>query len=583
MRYALALLLAILTLSRAAAFDVVVTAKGRLRGGEADALAKIGVRLKEKAPADYETIECDEAEELARAAARALATGGEGLVLRCDVVDLIGEGPSRLARTAALLDDLLDDLEAPQKTSAPDGVRVVRLKGKSGDAYLVWSEKGRRKTKINVGAGLWRVAALAPDAEGRLRRVFRKGPIVRGTASKTPVLITRVETAVPKKDESERFWGVKLHKVELTVAPEAYRVLTQRRREYVEADFVCDGVTLKRVGLRVKGNSSLRGGVDGKWPLKVDFDRFVPSQEFLGLRKLNFSNHFKDPSGLREYLAYDLFRRLGVPAGRTAFAGVYITVRGRSQKRFLGFYTIVEQVDGRFLRRRFGNAEGTLWKPELFGMRGGPLRYAGDDPRRYGAWELKGGEEHPDWPALFDFLRAVSRPRENDSPNVEDMLEVDGYLAFCAANAALANYDSYLGTGHNLYLYYDAPRRRFVFIPWDLNEAFGMFTPRGMRPEQTAGLSAARPFTFGPRPLLERLLADKRRRRRYMTHLAKAVDWLEPKAFRKRVKKAVEVVKAEATRDNGPQWRRGVDELLNYAARRHAALWRELALGGDDD
>ncbi len=53
-----------------------------------------------------------------------------------------------------------------------------------------------------------------------------------------------------------------------------------------------------------------------------------------------------------------------MPAGRTAFAKVFITVPGCHDKAYAGLYTIVEQVDDRFLQEHFGAKGGLLLKPE---------------------------------------------------------------------------------------------------------------------------------------------------------------------------------------------------------------------------
>ena len=60
--------------------------------------------------------------------------------------------------------------------------------------------------------------------------------------------------------------------------------------------------------------------------MKVDFDRFVENGRFAGLETLNLSNTTYDPSQARESLAFWLYRKLEVPASRTGFALVYLTV-----------------------------------------------------------------------------------------------------------------------------------------------------------------------------------------------------------------------------------------------------------------
>ena len=142
-------------------------------------------------------------------------------------------------------------------------------------------------------------------------------------------------------------------------------IMVELDTEYVPTDIQFDGRIWKDVGVRFKGNSSLKFTPSSlKKPLKFDFDRFIKGQDFFGYQKLNFSNGFKDPSFLREKLAYQLFQKLDVPAPRAVFAKLYLTVDGVYDQEYLGLYTMIEQVDRIFLADHFGNDDGLLVKPD---------------------------------------------------------------------------------------------------------------------------------------------------------------------------------------------------------------------------
>ncbi len=122
---------------------------------------------------------------------------------------------------------------------------------------------------------------------------------------------------------------------------------------YVRATARMDGVTYHDVGLRFSGNASYRSASDiPKRSFKIDFDRFVAGQTFQKVKTLNLHNNSYDPECLREWLAYWTFRQLGVPAPRTAFAVVYLTVDGLYDELYLGLYNLVEQVE----RKAFSQA-----------------------------------------------------------------------------------------------------------------------------------------------------------------------------------------------------------------------------------
>src|SRR5207302_2690291 len=138
--------------------------------------------------------------------------------------------------------------------------------------------------------------------------------------------------------------------------------------------------TLKKVGIRYAGDITYFVSAQGaKRPLKVNFDKFA-DQNFHGLTSLQLHSMPLDPSKAREALAFAVFRAAGVPAPRTAFAEVTLTVPGQHDREYVGLYTLIEQVGGPFLKDHFKGAGGLLLKPE--GLQGG-LAYLGEDWKPY--------------------------------------------------------------------------------------------------------------------------------------------------------------------------------------------------------
>jgi len=123
--------------------------------------------------------------------------------------------------------------------------------------------------------------------------------------------------------------------------------------------------TFADVGVRYKGNGTiLDAGRSAKKSFKVDLDRFGGTGKFQGSRAVNLHCGVADPSKYRETFGYGLYRAAGVPAPRTAFAEVRLTVPGKYAGELLGLYTVVEEVDRAFLRAHFGSDRGLLMKPE---------------------------------------------------------------------------------------------------------------------------------------------------------------------------------------------------------------------------
>jgi hypothetical protein len=146
----------------------------------------------------------------------------------------------------------------------------------------------------------------------------------------------------------------------IDLSPEDWTAVINDRTNslYVTAQIRCGSDPPMVVAIRRK-----RSGGTVKVGLKVDINRLVDKQSFYGLKKLSLENGISDGSGsssaralLGEYLGWRLMVLSGAHTSRAAF--VKVVVNGRS----LGVYVNVEQVDKRFLRARFGDDSGWLYK-----------------------------------------------------------------------------------------------------------------------------------------------------------------------------------------------------------------------------
>src|SRR5262245_49614519 len=206
--------------------------------------------------------------------------------------------------------------------------------------------------------------------------------------------------------------------------------------EYVPGSLTIDGVTFDKVGVRFKGNSSY--AVTSrvlKRPFKIDLDRYVEGQAYKGQRKLALNNGVMDGSLTREALAYIIYREAGVPAPRTAFALLTLTVPGKYDKEVVGVYNLIEVVDKEFMEDRFGSRKGMLLKPE----RVGPLDHLGMDWARYE--ERYRPKVTPSKEVQQRFMAFTKLVQEADSrrfkAEIGDYLDVDCFLRYLAATALM--------------------------------------------------------------------------------------------------------------------------------------------------
>jgi hypothetical protein len=318
------------------------------------------------------------------------------------------------------------------------------------------------------------------------------------------------------------FDDTKIHAYELTFYTEHWvdsleYYKNQPTEEYIPARCVyrmgSDSIVLDSIGVRYKGNSSYNFAANSpKKPFKFSFDEYKAGQRFFGIKKINFSNGAKDPTMLREKIAYDIIGRY-LPAPRAAFAT--IAVAGT----FIGLYTQVEQVDKIFLGRHFADNDGNLYKSS---DNGASLLYKGPNASDYAAeYELKTNETANDWSAFIAMLQVLNNAAAVDfTRSAGGSLALDNACRYLAFNMVLSNFDSYTGSGRNFYAYDDPSAGRFTIIPWDLNLAFGVYTNNWN--VTTADIGAV--SNAAQRPLNKRILDNDSLRQTYCAYIAAMID-----------------------------------------------------------
>jgi spore coat protein H len=288
---------------------------------------------------------------------------------------------------------------------------------------------------------------------------------------------------------------------------------------------------VKEVGVRYKGNSTYQTSANGlRRPLKIDINHYHGEQKLFGLGSMYLGNGVFDPSRVREALGYSVFRAAKVPAPRTAFVKLYLTVPTKHDKTYVGLYTLIEPVDKTFLKKHFQDSKGMLLKPEK--IQG--LPYLGEKWSAYeNTYNPKREPSEAQKRRLIEFTKFVNQADDATfAKKIGSYLDVDQFLRFAAANSLIANLDSFFGLGHNYFLYLDAKSNRFHFMPWDVDLAFGSMNFGGGDPAEWA---IAQPYT-GKNRLTERVLAIKQHDQAYRGHLKTLVESdYSPKALRTQI------------------------------------------------
>jgi len=272
--------------------------------------------------------------------------------------------------------------------------------------------------------------------------------------------------------------------------------------KYVGANLEFEGRALNDIAVRYKGNGTWMGSQASlKRSLKLDLNDLVKGQKLAGVTTLNLHNSVTDASWMNEVLSYRLYRDAKVPAPRTAYAKVFVTVPGKHDRKFLGLYSLVEDVGKPFAEDNFGSKKGAIFKPVT------PNLFAdlGDDWKKYNqTYDPKTDLTPEQKQRVMDFSRLVTRADDTEfEAKLEGFLDLDQFARYMAVTVWLSTMDSILAVGQNYYLHLNPKSFKFEFIPWDLDHSFGQFPMVGSQ-DQRENLSIQKPWR-GDNRFLERV------------------------------------------------------------------------------
>ena len=328
--------------------------------------------------------------------------------------------------------------------------------------------------------------------------------------------------------------------------------------EYVHADLEFEGMTFADVAVRYKGNGTFleaRGSL--KRSLKIDLNKYVKGQKLAGVTTLNLHNNITDAGMMNEVISYQLYRDAGVPAPRTAYARVFVTVPGKHERQYLGLYSLVENVDKNFVADRKLGASGALFKPSM------PDLFAnlGDDWKAYQqGYDPKTDLTPEQERRVIAFSRLVATATDGEfAARLGDFVDLDEFARFLAVTVWIGDLDSILTAGQNYYLFLDPKGSRFQFIPWDKDHTFGSWIA-GSREDQE-GHSIRQPWE-GRKRFLERAFQVEAFRARYLAAMAKfAADQAQPEQIAGHVKHLAATIRP-AVSEESPQKVAQLDEVV---------------------
>ena len=285
--------------------------------------------------------------------------------------------------------------------------------------------------------------------------------------------------------------------------------------EYVHADLEFEDRVFRDVGVRYKGNGTFMESRDSlKRSLKIHLNQYTKGQSLGRITTLTLQNNVTDGSMMNEVLAYRLYRDAGVPAPRTAYAKVFVTVPGKYERKYVGLYSMTEAEDKQFVERHFGTKRGAIFKPVSPSL----FTDLGADWAAYNQiYDPKAALYDEQKKAVMELSRFVTQADDAAfSAHIGEFIDLPEFARFMAVMVYLSDLDGILGPGQNLFLHLHPKNQQLQFIPWDQDHSWGQFNRASQ--EQRDKLSILHPWQ-GENFFLERMFKVEAFKKLYRARL----------------------------------------------------------------
>lgn len=214
-------------------------------------------------------------------------------------------------------------------------------------------------------------------------------------------------------------------------------------------DWSCAAVVLPpgETGLLVFDHVRVRRRKGG---YKIEFQ---PDRPWQGLRAVNLILEGSPRYLLSEPLAFELYRRAGVPSPATDHVRLWL------DQHALGCHLVVEQPNRAFFRRLGQDPDGNLYK----------LLWYGDGVAGQHEKKTNPDTGHADLLDVIDGLRKTEGLARWDF--IRQHFDVDELAGYFAVSMCIQNWDGFF---NNYYAYHDPrPGGKWQIIPWDQDKTWG--------------------------------------------------------------------------------------------------------------
>ena len=373
--------------------------------------------------------------------------------------------------------------------------------------------------------------------------------------------------------ENRLFDASRVHEIDIRISDEDWKDLLNdpvSKTKYT-VDITIDDEKYEEVSFSTKGNSSLYfvASEEGsqRYSFKINFSKNRKDQTYHGLKKLSLNNLFSDPTYMKDFISYELFRKMDVDAPLVSYA--WIRINGKDH----GLYLVSEDISESFLKRNY-QGQGVIYKPENEGLEldldqieqikeggltipseanGADFRYSDDRIESYSDIfdNAETDMEEADQKRVITALKGLSEGKDLDK-----YLDTDEIIRYFAVQVYLLNYDSYIGPMlHNYYLYEN--KGRLSLIPWDYNLAFATFpfaVPVEANEDPTAiintGIDSPLLMTSEEdRPMWKWIMEDEGYKEKYHEEYQKLIGYFDSGEFTSEVDSVYEMIRDYVKKD----------------------------------
>ncbi|KAI9271317.1 coth protein-domain-containing protein [Sporodiniella umbellata] len=241
-----------------------------------------------------------------------------------------------------------------------------------------------------------------------------------------------------------------------------------------------DAFKFQEVEVSLSGRSS-------RWMPKLSYNlKLKKKDDLYGYRRLKLRSLYLDPSYLREQVAYDFVKSMGLISSEFSFVRVFMN------DQELGLFGMIDTFKGNWLSNVFGNGDssyknGYMYQGLYSTPESGQQNHTSDlsfyenstayEDGQYKVKEKASGGEKNNYKALVDFTKFIANAPTNSSDAVEkwnEQLDTDSFLRSLTLEVLAGYSDGYLTLSDNYQLYQDLKTKRFTFISSDMDTTLGL-------------------------------------------------------------------------------------------------------------